>query len=227
MKTKKLFGLMSLFLAAGFILSACGSNSKNATQDAQTTPASSSAGNASVIAEGRVVPRDNANLFFLNGGKVDEVLVKEGDSVTKGTLLARLGDRDNILAGVASAQLEVTSAQQALDALIRTAGLAYNQAVLDEISAQKSYYEALKAWDDFNKDQYDKDLDQAKTDVADAKKELDDANDEFNKYASLDKDNSNRKNAKTALDNAQTKYDDALSKQSDIENKYRTSKIRS
>jgi multidrug resistance efflux pump len=221
MNTKKLFGLMSLFLATGFILSACGSSTAEATQNVQPTPVSSSVGSALVIAEGRIVPRDSANLFFLNGGKVDEVLVKEGDSVTKGTVLTRLGDRDTFLANVAAAQAEVTSAQQALNDLNRTAGLAYNQSVLDEISAEKAYYEALKAWDDFDQNQYDNDLDQAKADVADAKKALDDARDEFNKYASLDKNNTNRKSAKTALDNAQTKYDDALSKQSDIENKYR------
>jgi multidrug resistance efflux pump len=221
MNTNKMFGLISLILATGFILSACGSSTSEATQNTQPVPVSSSAGSASVIAEGWIVPRDSANLFFLNGGKVDEVLVKEGDSVARGTVLTRLGDRDAFLANVAAAQAEVTTAQQALDDLNRTAGLAFNQSVLDEISAEKAYYEALKAWDDFDQDQYDKDLDQAKADVADAKKELDDAKDEFNKYVSLDKNNTNRQSTKTALDNAQSKYDDALSKQSDIENKYR------
>lgn len=221
MRTRYIFKLASLILAAGFILSACGSGTPEATRDTRPITESNSIGSALVIAEGRIVPRDSTNLFFMNGGKVDEVLVSEGASVTRGTLLARLGDRDEALSSVAAVQAEVTSAEQALDDLNRTADLAYNQAVLDEISAEKTYYESLKSWDDFNQDQYDDDLDRAKTDVADAEKELEDARDEFNKYASLDENNTNRQQAKTDLDSAQTKYDDALSKQSDIENEYR------
>jgi multidrug resistance efflux pump len=152
---------------------------------------------------------------------VDEVLVQEGDSVAKGDVLARLGDRDSFEANVSAANAEVTAAQQALDELNRTSALAYNQAVLDEITAEEAYYVALLAWDDFDQDQYEDDLDQAKADVADAKSDLEDAQDEFNKYASLEKENADRQRTKTDLDNAQADYDEALSAQTEIENEYR------
>lgn len=207
-------------IIAAFVISACGNNA-DPTQTVQTLPDVSDFSNSSIVSEGRIVPKDSSTLFFMSGGKVDEVLVEEGDSVAKGDILARLGDRDSFEANVAAAQAEVTAAQQALDELNRTSELAYNQAVLDEISAEEAYYIALLAWDDFDQDQYEDDLDQAKADVADAKSELEDAQDEFNKYASLDKDNADRQRAKTDLEIAQADYDETLAAQADIENEYR------
>lgn len=220
MKIKKIAFMVSLVMVAGFILSACG-NGAEPTQTIQTLPDVSDYSNSSIVAEGRIVPKDSSTLFFMSGGKVDEVLVQEGDSVAKGDVLARLGDRDSFEANVAAANAEVTAAQQTLDELIRTSDLAYNTAVLEEISAEEAYYVALLAWDDFDQDQYDDDLDQAKADVADAKSELEDAQDEFNKYASLEKNNADRQRTKTDLDNAQANYDEALSAQAEIENEYR------
>jgi multidrug resistance efflux pump len=151
---------------------------------------------------------------------VDQVLVTEGEAVTQGTVLLRLGDRDAYQANLAGAQTDVTSAQQALDKLKRTADLAYNQALLDEADAQKAYNAALKAWDDFDQDQYEKDLDKAKSDVATALSELQDAQKEFAKYADREKDNPDRIRTKDALDAAQTKYDNAVIRQTEIENRF-------
>jgi multidrug efflux pump subunit AcrA (membrane-fusion protein) len=220
MKIKKLALLGLLLVAAAFILSACG-NGADPTQTVQTLPDVSDYSNSSIVAEGRIVPKDSSSLFFVSGGNLDEVLVHEGDSVAKGDVLAKLGDRASFEANVAAAQADVTVAQQALDELNRTAELAYTQAVLDEITAEEAYYVALLAWDDFDQDQYDDDLDQAKADVADAKSDLEDAKDEFNKYASLEKDNADRQRTKTDLDNAQANYDEALSAQAEIEKEYR------
>ena len=220
MKSKRMLVLFALVLTTVFALSACGNNA-DPTAVVQPFPAATDFSTGSIVAEGRIVPRDSANLFFMSGGTVDEVLVKEGESVLKGDVLVRLGERDSFEANVAAAQAEATSAQQALDDLNRTASLAYNQAVQNEIATEKAYYAALIAWDDFDQDQYDNDLDLAKADVADAKTELEDAQKEYNKYASLDKENADRKRTRTDLDNAQANYDDALSAQSDIENEYR------
>lgn len=219
MKTGKIIVLLVLILSASAILTACGSNVEPTREISVPAVVDNSFG--SIVAEGRVVPKDSANLFFMGGGSVDEVLVVEGDSVLKGDVLARLGDRDSFEANVAAAQLEVTAAQQAFDDLNRTASLAYSQAVLDEIAAETVYYEALLAWDDFDQDQYEDDLDQAQADVADAKSELEDAEDEYNKYASLDEDNADRQRAKNDLETAQSDYDEALSAQAEIENEYR------
>ncbi|MGB7537274.1 MAG: HlyD family efflux transporter periplasmic adaptor subunit [Anaerolineales bacterium] len=204
-------------LIALLLLTGCGSTSSADTPIPAATPSGSG---SAILAEGRIVPRDFTNLYVGAPGKVEEVLVAEGETVTEGTILLRLGDREAYEANLAAAQTDVTAAQQALDQLKRTADLAYNQALLDEATAQKAYNTALKAWDDFDQDQYEKDLDKAKSDVATALSELKDAQTEFDKYADREKDNPDRVRTKRALDDAQSKYDNAVIRQTEIENKY-------
>jgi len=216
MKTHNSIRIPAFVLIVFLLLTGCGSTSGKETPT--PTPVPSGAGVA-VIAEGRIVPRDFTNLYVGAPGKVEEVLVTEGESVTQGTVLLRLGDREAYQANLASAQAEVTTAQQALDQLTRTATLAYNQALLDEAAAQAVYNAALKAWDAFDQDQYEKDLDQAKSDVATALSELKDAQTEFAKYADRAKDNPDRIRTKNSLDAAQTKYDNAVIRQTETENR--------
>lgn len=217
MKTRNLIRIPVIVLIVLLSQTGCGSTSAKGTP--ASTPVPSGAA-AAVIAEGRIVPRDYTNLYVAAPGKVDQVLVTEGEAVTQGTVLLRLGDRDAYQANLAGAQTDVTSAQQALDQLKRTANLAYNQALLDEADAQEAYNAALKTWDAFDQDQYEKDLDKAKSDVATALSELQDAQKEFAKYADREKDNPDRIRTKDALDAAQTKYDNAVIRQTEIENRF-------
>jgi HlyD family secretion protein len=217
MKTHHRILIPALLAVAILLLTGCGSASTKDTPIPASTPSGTG---GVVLAEGRIVPRDFTNLYVGAPGKVGDVLVTEGETVSKGAVLLRLADREAYQANLAAAQAEMVSAQQALDQLKRTADLAYNQALLDEADAQKAFNAALQAWDDFNQDQYEKDLDKAKSDVATALSELKDAQTEFDKYADREKDNPDRVRTKRALDNAQTKYDDAVIRQTEIENKY-------
>jgi len=217
MKTYKFIRVPALLLIALLVLVGCGSTS---TKDTPTPPLIPSGTGAAVVAEGRVVPRDYTTLYVAAPGKVDEVLVTEGEAVVKGAVLLRLGDREAYLANLAAAQSDGTAAQQAVDQLNRTSTLAYNQALLDEADAQQAYNTALKAWDAFDQDQYEKDLDQVKSDVATALSELKDAQTEFDKYADREKDNPDRIRTKNALEAAQTKYDNAVIRQTEIENRF-------
>ncbi|MGD0172925.1 MAG: efflux RND transporter periplasmic adaptor subunit [Anaerolineales bacterium] len=217
MKTYKFIRVPAFIVIALLVLVGCGSTS---TKDTPTPTLVPSGSGAAVIAEGRIVPRDYTNLYVAAPGKVEEVLVSEGDAAAKGAVLLRLGDREAYLANLAAAQSDVTAAQQAFDQLERTANPAYHQALLDEAAAQQAYNTALKAWDAFDQDQYEKDLDQAKSDVATALSELKDAQTEFNKYADREKDNPDRIRTKNALDAAQTKYDNAVIRQTEIENRF-------
>jgi multidrug resistance efflux pump len=217
MKKNYFIRIPAFMSIALLLLTGCGSTSAIDTPIPTSTP---SGGGSGILAEGRIVPRDSTNLYVGTPGKVEEVLVVEGETVTKGTVLLRLGDREAYEANLAAAQTDVTAARQALDELKRTADMAYNQALLDEAAAQKAYNAALKAWDDFDLDQYEKDLDKAKSDVATALSELQDAQKEFDKYADREKDNPDRVRTKKALDDAQAKYDNAVIRQTEIENRY-------
>jgi multidrug resistance efflux pump len=217
MKTHNRFRVPAFVSIALLLLTGCGTSSAADTPVPASTP---SGAEGAIIAEGRIVPRDSTNLYVGTPGIVDEVLVEEGEAVSKGAVLLRLGDREAYQANLSAAQTDVTAAQQALDQLIRTADTAYHQALLDEAAAQQAYNATLKAWDDFDLDQYEKDLDKAKSDVATALSELQDAQAEFDKYADREKDNPDRVRTKKALDDAQTKYDNAVIRQTEIENRY-------
>lgn len=212
--------ILIFLMVIALLLAACDRLTPAATPLASATPpATGQSSSNQVIAEGRITPRDYANLYAAVPGQVVDVSAQEGDFVTQGTVLLRVGQNESILSTLAAAQAEVLAAQQALDQLERTADLAYNQAVLDETAAKDALQAAQKAHDDFDQEQYDTDLDEAKADVATANKELQEARDDYAQYADLDKNNTTRKQAKDVLDTAETKYNDALIALTAVENR--------
>lgn len=204
--TQRLFGLA---LIAALILAGC--NATNGTPAAPTaaSPAVSRSDNT-VIVEGRVTPRDSAQLFFAAGGIVAEITVAEGEQVKKGQVLARLSEREPLEAALAAAQLELTAAQQSLDDLKEKADLAYQQALAELAAARLADTQARQKLADLDTDSYQDKIDDARQEVTDAKEKLDDAQDEFDKYKDLDPDNTNRKRAEDDLKDAQRDYDQAV-----------------
>lgn len=100
------------------LLAACGNPFAT---NAQATPAPSAttgpvqAGNQ-ITVNGRIVPVRSAALTFAATGVISDVLVREGDQVAAGALLARLDDGQQ-QAAVAQAEANVARAQAALDQL--------------------------------------------------------------------------------------------------------------
>jgi HlyD family secretion protein len=97
---------------------------------------------ASIIAEARVAPVQDANLAFAASGMVSEVLVKEGDAVKAGQALARLSGSQPLQAALSAAELDVLSAQQDLTHLQQDAGLQRAQAEQALALAQTAYRKA-------------------------------------------------------------------------------------
>ncbi len=81
---KKLSIIFSLVLVLGLLLNAC---SGTATNSATATPVDSP---NTVIAEGHLVPNRNQYMAFQANGKVDQILVKKGEQVKEGDVLATL-----------------------------------------------------------------------------------------------------------------------------------------
>ncbi|MRS03117.1 HlyD family efflux transporter periplasmic adaptor subunit [bacterium] len=96
-----------------------------------------------IIAEGHFVPEQNLYLTFLAQGKVKEIMVKKGDQVSAGQVLAKLSDSEPAVANLTAAKLELASAEQALNILKRTSDLATAQAQLNLANAQDAYNKAL------------------------------------------------------------------------------------
>ena len=164
----------------------------------------------SVISQGNLVPKDYMYLSFPGGGHVSEILVKQGDKVTAGQVLASLGDRQQYQANLTAAQLEMENAQQALKDLNTKADISSANAWLVLLDANQRIIQAETAWASVDTDAYQKKIDDANIKVSNTQTDLNDAQTEFDKYANLDANNPTRKAAETALKNAQQKHDDAV-----------------
>ena len=202
----------SIILALGLLLSACGSLIGTPTAVPPTVAPNT------VIAEGHLVPNRNQVMAFTARGKVAQILVKVGDQVSQGQVLASLADREPAQAALTAAQLALTSAQQAFDSLNRTGGLTHAQAWKAYMDAQKVREDAQLAWDKLDQSGIQKSIDDAKSDVTSRKTDLDNAQTDFNKYADLAYDNATRKSYETALRTAQTNYDQAVQKWEQLTN---------
>lgn len=112
--TRRLFVLSGVAVLA-LVLAACGGAGAGAPTPAVEIPIVTDSG--SVIAEGRLEPGGYAQISFLTGGRVAEVLVKEGDVVAAGAVLARLENRESLNAQVAQAEQAVLDAEQAIKTL--------------------------------------------------------------------------------------------------------------
>lgn len=130
----KLFVSVVLF---SLLFSACSAGTA-ATPTQET--AATAAPDAGIIAEGRLEPVRYADIAFTASGVISDVLVKEGEAVTEGQPLIQLGDESDTQ--YAAAQLELVSAQQALNDLQNTAGTDLAQAVIDLKDVQEKYDDA-------------------------------------------------------------------------------------
>jgi RND family efflux transporter MFP subunit len=85
---------------------------------------------------GTLVAAQQVNMGFSASGTVAAVHVKAGDLVKSGDVLAELGDTENLQAAVHSAQVDLATAQQALDTLKQGAASALGTAQLNLVHAQ-------------------------------------------------------------------------------------------
>jgi multidrug resistance efflux pump len=123
--------LISLILAG---CSAAGAPA--ATPEAAPTVIADSA----IIAEGRLEPVRAADIAFTAGGTISDVLVKEGQSVKEGETLIRLGNETDT--NYAAAQLELVTAEQAVNDLVNAGGTDLAQAVIDLKEAREEFDKA-------------------------------------------------------------------------------------
>jgi HlyD family secretion protein len=92
------------------------------------------------VVKGHLAPRSYVNLGFTSPGLLDEIFVAEGDNVKAGETLARLGNLEQYQSRIASGELELLQAQQALDDL-------NENAAVDLALAEKKLAEARKVQD--------------------------------------------------------------------------------
>jgi len=198
---KMIYKILLVSALAVLVVTACSGQASTNSQDA--LPIESVLPQNAVVAEGRIEPIRATNLSFFVRGVVEDVLVKPGDKVSEGDVLARLSN-----SGQAEAQLVI--AQNDYDTLLRNESgdrARLWQAYLD---AQTVRGEAQKKWNDLDQIEIRNTIEEDKSKIQDMKSALNDAQDEFDKYKDLKDDNSTRQTAEKALNMAQKDYDDAV-----------------
>lgn len=165
---------------------------------------------AEIIADGNLLPRAFAQLTFNYPGKVAEVLVQEGDLVEAGKPLVRLGEREQLEAAVAGAELDLVNARQALEQVDSKAELARARSGRELAQAELALIQAQKEVDDLDTKDYQDKLDDAWIEVTKARDDVEDAEEELDKYTDLDEDNPTRVRVENRLERAEKTYKDRL-----------------
>jgi HlyD family secretion protein len=96
---------------------------------------------ASLSLDGNLAPRQWVNVGFSQGGEIAQLLVKEGDEVQAGQILARQDDLESLQAAIDADQAQLLNAQQALKDLDE--GAAKQLALIDQSIAQADKERAL------------------------------------------------------------------------------------
>ena len=198
---------ITVILLSAFTLTACGGLGGAAPQVPTAIPPVAS--DFDIVAEGRVVPRESVQLSFLSSGQVDEVLVKEGDEVKAGQVVARLGNREQMEANIANAETEALAAQQALDKLNEDVTLAKVEAVRALAQANRQVRDAQYQLDNFTTPSNQKKLSALEGVVA-MEALLDQARLAFQPYKYYPSEDDTREDLKEKLDQAQSDYNTSI-----------------
>jgi HlyD family secretion protein len=99
-----------------------------------------------ISAEGKLVPQEYAQLSFKIPGLVKSIYVSEGDTIQAGEVIAVLEGREQLEATLATAQLELITAEQALDELVSLAPLQTAQAQQELAYARSALEDAERRW---------------------------------------------------------------------------------
>lgn len=206
MKSKWLMALMMILLGLTSGCSAVQSVFAPTPTPAPLPPVDNRGG---VIAEARIVPRDEALLFFNTAGTLAEVLVSEGEPVQAGQVLARLSESAQAQAALAQAKADLLAAQQALDTLNEKAALAAEQARVAVLEAEREAVQAWQAFDRLDTRATRDRIDDLREEVADLQQELQDREETLQRYSDLAADNPTRKRAEDDVEQARLRYNDA------------------
>ena len=168
--------------------------------------------NNSVIAEGKVIPANDAALSFSTSGIVEEVLVKAGDRVEKDQVLVRLEGNERLEAAVSGAELELLTAQSAVRDLVDNADLVRANLEMELAIANRDLDLAEKRihWKDYTRGDQEQ-IDIARANYIIAEDAVSEAQELYDKFDDRDQDDPMRAEVFSQLAAARQQRDKALS----------------
>lgn len=212
-----------LLVISGLFLTAC-SGATASANEADETEVPVVTADVQIVSDGNLVPNDFVDLAFAGGGEVAEVLVSEGDLLSKGDVIARLKGKEKVESNVAAANLEIQAAKQELlaaqearanlDDDLDKAQTTALEALTQAKEALRSAERQLRYWSSTG-DQAD--IDEATSTVILARDALEKAQDKYEPYADKSEDNLMRANYLGKLARAQQQYDDAVRRLNNLE----------
>ena len=186
---------------------------------------------------GQVIPVSEVNLGFDEAGTLAELLVKIGDQVQEGEVIARLETsqtEDEIALALADARLNLLTAQQALDDIYATTQIDAAQALiavedaeqaLEDLlngdlreaqalqaiaEAEEAVYQAERSYNATRSTADQSTIDAAYAELVLAEKRFKDQEAKFDDYANKPDEDLGKANAQLKLSEAQAAYDSAL-----------------
>jgi multidrug resistance efflux pump len=199
--------LTGLVLAS--LLSACGLAAGDPT--ATPLPEDDALFNPVISATGIVVPARWTTLSVGSSGHIGQLPVEVGDRVEQGDLLLALDGQEALAASLAAAELEVVSAQQALDSLVESADLARALAEQELANARDALHDAEymhRVRQQGNRASTDT-IDAAEARLVLAEDEVDEAKSVYDSLSGRSEDNPVRAQALRNLANARADRDSA------------------
>ena len=204
----KILKLLILLAVLGLFSAACDSIQPPGSE-AEPTQIPVVVSDTEIVAEGRIVPKDEVDLSFFTSGQIEEVFFEEGDLVKVDDVLARLGNREELEAAIANTEAELLSAQQALDELYDNNEIAKTEALRAVTTANRAVRDAQYQLDNFTIPQNQVEFETFEA-VTIMKERLDKAREDFEPYKYRSSNNETRKDLKDNLEEAQSDYDSAI-----------------
>jgi len=117
--------------AVYYVTSTAAAEPADETAQVQTAPVRRGDITISAAGSGTVIPATEVALGFQTSGILKELLVRVGDRVAEGDVLARLDDTDSQMA-VANAELQLNQAAMKTDPTSTQTGLSYNEISIEQ-----------------------------------------------------------------------------------------------
>lgn len=202
--------ILIFILIGGMLVSACTGQAQEVTPSVELDLDDSY---TSVIsATGVVVPKRWSTISMQTSGIVNELLVAEGDPVEEGQLLLALAGSEQLHAAVSAAELELISAQKALDELYEGVDIARAQLILELANARDALDDAeYRNWvqQEGNRASGER-IAEAEANLALAQDKVDKAEDEYGRYSGRAVDDPLRALARSNLAAARQQRDSIL-----------------